>query len=494
MKFPFQRLRALAMAATAALMALSCSRQPKDASSETAAPNKPGTPAQGPPATLTGDVIADVSTRAAPAVVSVASTRVARVETPELPIPDEWFFRRFFGPPGGQSPFPAPQGRERIERGIGSGVIVGPDTIVTNAHVVEGAKELEVTGQNKRVLKAKVVGTDAKSDLAVLKIEGDVSGLSSLSFADSSKLRLGQIVLAIGNPFGVGQTVTMGIVSATSRADLGIEAYEDFIQTDAAINPGNSGGALVDLDGRLVGVPTAILSRTGGYQGVGFAIPSSMAAPIVKSLAEHGHVERGFLGVTIQNLDSDLAKALDLRTLDGILVSGVEPGGPADKAGVLRGDVVLSIDGKSVQTTGQFRNLIASSAVGKAVRLDIVRQAERKTLTATLGRLSPDEQDKQAPGSDASNGSAGLTLAPLDASLRQKLDVPASVNGVVVASVQPNSPAADAGLETGDVIVEAARKPVTKPDEVSERWNASKEGLALLVWRKERTFYAVLKR
>jgi S1-C subfamily serine protease len=218
--------------------------------------------------------------------------------------------------------------------------------------VVEGADELEITGHNKRVLKAKLVGTDAKSDLAVLKIQGDVTGLTALPFADSSRLRLGQVVLAIGNPFGVGQTVTMGIVSATSRADLGIEAYEDFIQTDAAINPGNSGGALVDLEGRLVGVPTAILSRSGGYMGVGFAIPSSMAQPIMKSLLEHGRVDRGFIGVTIQNLDSDLVKALGLKALDGVLVAGVKSGGPAEKAGLRRGDVVLRVDGQSVQTTG----------------------------------------------------------------------------------------------------------------------------------------------
>jgi serine protease Do len=360
--------------------------------------------------------------------------------------------------------------------------------------VVEGARELEITGQNKRVLKAKVVGSDPKSDLAVLKIEGDPSGLTPLSFADSSKLRLGQIVLAIGNPFGVGQTVTMGIVSATSRADLGIEAYEDFIQTDAAINPGNSGGALVDLEGRLVGVPTAILSRTGGYMGVGFAIPSNMAQPIMKSLLEHGRVDRGFLGISIQNVDSDLAKGLGLSTLDGVLISDVSAGGPAAKAGLRRGDVVLSIDGKSVQSTGQLRNVVAGLPVGKVASVQVLRNGERKTVSATIERQPAEEGAARGPGAPSPDDSIGVTLAPLDAALRQRLDAPAALQGVVVTGVKPGSPAAMAGLEEGDLILQAGKEAVRGAEDLARQWRETTGALAVLVWRKHRTFYMALKR
>jgi serine protease Do len=476
-----------------------CTRKPNSASAEStnwASRATPSTGAAALPALLGTDIIAEVASRASPAVVSVASTRVARVDAPEFPFFDDPFLRRFFGPQGPEgspSPLPLPRGGDRVERGIGSGVIVGNDTIITNAHVVEGAKELEVTGQNKRVLKAKVVGTDSQSDLAVLRIEGEVAGLTALPFADSSQLRPGQVVLAIGNPFGVGQTVTMGIVSATSRADLGIEAYEDFIQTDAAINPGNSGGALVDLQGRLVGIPTAILSRTGGYMGVGFAIPSSMAQPITKSLLEHGRVDRGFLGVTIQNVDSDVAKALDLKTLDGVLISDVQPGGPAAKAGLRRGDVVLSIEGKAVQSTGQLRNVVAASPVGKAVRVEFMRGGERRTASVTLARV-PDERGKEAASAAHPEESLGVAVAPVDGGTRQKLSAPATLNGLVVMGVVPGSPAERAGIEEGDVIVEADKKPVTKPEELAARFRESKGALALLVWRKQRTFYVVVKR
>jgi serine protease Do len=485
-----------ALTSTAALLAAlpllvgSCSRKTTDTTAESKpdsnAPMKPL------PGGANSDLLASVASRVMPSVVSVASRRVERVETPELPFGDDPFFRRFFGPRG-PFPFPMPPGGEREQHGLGSGVIVGNGTILTNAHVVEGADELEITGQNKRILKAKLVGADSKSDLAVLKIEGDLSGLTPLEFADSTKLRLGQVVLAVGNPFGVGQTVTMGIVSATSRADLGIEAYEDFIQTDAAINPGNSGGALVDLDGKLVGVPTAILSRTGGYMGVGFAIPSSMAQPIMKSLLTHGRVDRGFLGVTIQNLDADLAKALGLKTLDGVLIADVAPGGPAARAGLQRGDVVLSIDGKPVQSTGQLRNLIAASGVGTTVKIEILRGGEKRSHSAKLDRLPADEKvagDSRSP----SDTSAGLGLAPLDSAFRQKLGAPPTLNGVVVTGVKPGTPGARAGLREGDVIVQMDSKAVSNPADVSRIYGQSKESVALLVWREQHTFFAVMKR
>jgi serine protease Do len=484
----------LMLLGAAPLLVASCSRKSSDAAAENGRkPRSADAAAQTNPLPgASGELLANVASRVMPSVVSVASRRVARVETPELPFGDDPFFRRFFGPRG-RFPFPMPPGAEREERGLGSGVIIGNGTILTNAHVVEGAQELEITGENRRVLKAKLVGMDTQSDLAVLKIEGDLSGLRPLEFADSSRVRLGQIVLAVGNPFGVGQTVTMGIVSATSRADLGIEAYEDFIQTDAAINPGNSGGALVDLEGKLVGVPTAILSRTGGYMGVGFAIPSNMAQPIVKSLLEHGRVDRGFLGVTIQNLDSDLANALGLKTPEGVLIADVAPGGPADRAGMRPGDVVLGIDGKPVQSTGQLRNVIASAGVGKIVKIEILRGGEKRTLSAKLDRLLAEKgvAGDSRPPADASTG---LGLVALDSALRQKLGAPPTLNGVVVTGVKPGTPGARAGLREGDVIVEMDKKPVTNPADVARVYGESKNSIALLVWRDQHTFFAVMKR
>ncbi len=263
--------------------------------------------------------------RVLPSVVSISSTRVQRM-------PQHPFFPGF-PPMGGQ--------RELRQEGLGSGVVVGPGVVVTNNHVVDGADEIRVTTKGKRELVAKVIGTDPKSDLAVLRVEGDTSQLVPIQFGDSSRLRLGDVVLAIGNPFGVGQTVTMGIVSAKGRADVGIEDYEDFIQTDAAINPGNSGGALVDMEGHVIGINTAILSRSGGSVGIGFAIPSNMAKPIVDSLVSQGRVDRGFLGVTIQDIDQDLAQAMGLQTTDGVLIADVQPDGPGAKAGIQRGDVIL---------------------------------------------------------------------------------------------------------------------------------------------------------
>jgi serine protease Do len=496
MKHGYSRLLGGTLGGALLLFAPACSKRPKDAAAEnTTAQKVTLTPAAGsvPAGAVSQELIANVAGRASPSVVSVASTRVARTEAPELPLPDDPFFRRFFGPRG-PLPFQMPPGGERKERGLGSGVIVAPDVILTNAHVVEGAKELEITGQNKRVLKAKIVGTDAKSDLAVLRIEGDITGLTPLPFGDSSKLRLGQIVLAIGNPFGIGQTVTMGIVSGTSRADLGIEAYEDFIQTDAAINPGNSGGALVDLEGRLVGIPTAILSRTGGYMGVGFAIPSNMAQPIMKSLLEHGRVERGIIGVTIQNIDSDLANSLGLKTLDGVLISDVAESGPAAKAGIRPGDVVLSIDGRKVQTTGELRNVVAASTVGKAVNVEYLRGGEKRTAAVLVERQPAEDGTTPKSDSGTSDGSAGLTLAPLDDAMRKKVEAPPAVRGVVVVRVRPGSPAAEAGLQEGDVVVEVGRKAVTRPDELARQWRDAKGVLALLVWRAGHTFFAVLKR
>lgn len=434
--------------------------------------------------------IADVAERALPAVVSVASTRVSRARAPELPFQDHPFFRRFFGPDSPFS-FPNPGGEMPEQRGLGSGVIVGKDLILTNAHVVEDAKELEITTENRRELKAKLVGSDPKSDLAVLRIQGDTSDLKTLELADSARMRLGDVVLAIGNPFGVGQTVTMGIVSAKGRANVGIVDYEDFIQTDAAINPGNSGGALVDMEGKLVGIPTAILSRSGGYMGIGFAIPSNMAKPIMQSLVEHGKVVRGWLGVGIQDITADLARAMNLPSTSGVLISDVNPRSPAAKGGVQRGDVVLSIDGRAITSTGQLRNMVAAAGVGKTLNLEVLRNGKRESLKVTLGEMPAEATPGGGaePG-DGRSGIDGLTAAPLDAATRARFKIPASVTrGLVITGVQSGSTAARVGLRPGDVVLEANKKPVNSIAELNAAWKNQSGPVPLLVWREGHTLY-----
>ena len=437
------------------------------------------------------EVLARVAERVIPAVVSVASTRVSRPEVSSSPRLPE-LFRRFFGP---EAPFPVPEPGEDtpVQSGLGSGVIIGKDVIVTNAHVVQDARDIVVTTSDKRVLTTKVAGTDPKSDIAVLKITGDPGSLTPLELADSSSVELGQIVLAVGHPFGLGGTVTMGIISAKGRANLGIVDYEDFIQTDAAINPGNSGGALVDLNGRLVGVPTAILSRTGGSVGVGFAIPSDMVKPIVASLLEHGRVNRGFLGVTIQELDQDLANALGLPSAEGVLIAEVNAGSPAEKAGIRRGDVALSVNGRAVASTGAFRNAIAAAGSGAAIELELLRDGKRHKLSAKLA-AQPSEDARSGGEVQSSSGRAGMRLAPLDGAARKQLEVPDGIEaGAVIEAVEPGSPAAAAGLRPGDVILEMDKKAVASPEDVAAAWREAKGPIAVSVLREGRTFYAVLK-
>lgn len=483
--------------AVIATLPSACARRPPPNPGPEAAPRgerpEPTVGRQGVPAER--QQIVATAERALPAVVSVASTRVAKLQSPGLPF-DDPFFRRFFGP---EAPYsrPVPPGEEPVQQGLGSGVIVGKGIILTNAHVVEGAKTLEVTAQDGRVLQAELAGSDPQSDLAVLRITSDTSGLRSLEFADSDSVRLGEIVLAIGNPFGVGQTVTMGIVSAKGRANLGIVEYEDFIQTDAAINPGNSGGALVNLEGKLVGIPTAILSRTGGYMGVGFAIPSNMARPIMQALLEEGRVSRGYLGVTIQDVDPDLAQALGLEQATGVLISGVSSEGPAAKFGLRRGDVVVRVDGREVRSSGQLRNLIAAAGAGKTVDLEIVRNGKRQTTKVQLGEAPREPRSAEgAPGPDVRSGDvAGIAVVPLDPTLRKRLNVPDEVRqGVVVARVLPGSSAARAGLRAGDVILELDRQPVASPDALHKIWEKAEGKTAVLVFREGRTFYTVLER
>lgn len=431
-------------------------------------------------ATAAGVSIADVAERVLPSVVTI-STTVSQRQAPMFP---------FFGGP-----------TERQAQGMGSGVIVSPDGyVLTNNHVVAEAKQIKVTVSDKREFDATVVGTDPKSDLAVIKIKGAPPGLRPVEFGDSSKLRLGDTVLAIGNPLGVGQTVTMGIVSAKGRADLGITAYEDFIQTDAAINPGNSGGALINTQGQLVGINTAILSRTGGYQGIGLAIPTSMAKPIMETLKQSGKVSRGFLGVGIQDIDRDLATALKLSSKNGVLLSEVRAGGPGFKGGLQRGDVVVKVDGTAVTSTGQFRNLIASSGAKKRVTLEVLRDGKPVSLAVELGEVPEDGNETSgiqpsSPRPTTGGALDGVTLEELTPQHRRTLGLSQEVQrGVVITDLTAKSAAARAGLRPGDVVLELNRAPVDTLAKFKELYAKAPGDVLLLVHRRGQTLFLVVRK
>jgi serine protease Do len=434
--------------------------------------------------------MADVAEATLPAVVNIASTRTLRQQPARGPFFSDPFFQHFFG---GQLPFHGVP-RQRRQQSLGSGVIVSTDGIVlTNNHVVEHADKIRVTLADHRELEAKVVGADPKSDLAVLRLQGKPKDLHPLALGDSGRLRLGDVVLAIGDPFGVGETVTMGIVSAKGRANVGITDYEDFIQTDAAINPGNSGGALVDMEGKLVGINTAILSRTGGYQGIGFAIPSNMARPIMESLLKHGKVVRGFLGVMIQELTPDLAASMGLAGRSGVLISDVSKGSPADKVGLKRGDVVVRINGEKVTTPGHLRNLVASSGAGARVKLELLHGGKPKTVTLKLTEL-PAQVAHNGKVKEERGALAGLTLQELDRATRRRFNIPDKLEGVAVTAVAEGSRAAAAGLRPGDLIVEINRKPVRSVEQLTKLYRADAQRTLLLVYRRSSTVYMLLGR
>jgi serine protease Do len=330
------------------------------------------------PSSLTDTTIPDIAERVVQSVVNISTSRSVNAGPAN--------FDPFFNDP--RSPFFNGEPSERKATSLGSGVIVtAQGRILTNNHVIDGADDIKVTLSNGTELSAKLVGTDPRSDVAVLQLQGALPPLRPLSLGDSSALRLGEVVLAIGDPFGVGQAVTMGIVSAKGRASVGIVDYEDFIQTDAAINPGNSGGALVNLRGELVGINTAILSKSGGYQGIGFAIPSNMARQISDMLVKDGKVKRGYLGVNIATVNQDVAKQVGLKIDHGVLVTGVQPDGPASKAGLRDGDVIVSLDGDDVKDAGKLRNTIAMAPAGTSVKLQVVRGTNTQKVTVKLSEL-----------------------------------------------------------------------------------------------------------
>ncbi len=465
----------------------------KDSSAVAAADDAPKT-------TITGrglaagsalDRLPDVAEKAVQSVVNIATEKTVALDPRQSPF-DNPFFRDFFG---GRLP---EQPSERRQEGRGSGVIVSDDGLVlTNNHVVGGADEIHVTLSDGREYDAAVVGTDERSDLAVVRIEEPPSDLVPIEYGDSSKLRLGEVVLAIGNPFGIGQTVTMGIVSATGRANLGIVSYEDFIQTDAAINPGNSGGALVNLDGELVGINTAIISGSGGYQGVGFAIPTHMAQRIASDLVGDGRVSRGYLGVAIQDLDEDLQTALGLDNVSGgVLIADVTVDSAAEAAGFRRGDVVVEFNGEEVRDATTFRLSVADAGAGESFKAVVLRDGKRKTLKGELGELDApsDDSGDDAPA-EAGDASLGLSVTPLTPELRDRLELPPRVrSGVVIQTVEPGSAAARAGLRRGDVVLEVNRQGVSDAGDVRAALKRDEDRALLLVLRGRSTQYLVLPR
>ena len=422
------------------------------------------------------NVIADVAEKVTPSVVSVyTTTKVA-----ESTFDGDPFFEDFFGR----------RGRERSGQSLGSGVVVSArGYVLTNNHVVANGTDIKVALNDGRELPATVVGTDPKADVAVLKLKGNVGKLKAIEFGDSGKLRLGEIVLAIGNPFGVGQTVTMGIISAKGRQNLGIVDIEDFIQTDAAINPGNSGGALVNLKGQLVGINTAILSRTGGYQGIGLAIPTNMARPIMDSLISKGKVVRGWLGVSIAERENER----------GVKVQTVVNGSPAAKAGIKPGDVLLRVGERQTDDIGHLRNAVAAYEVGRTVKVELVRAGKHQTLDVVLSE-QPENAERLAESSGglSAGGSQvklGIRVSPLDKAVRQKLQVPRDIaSGVVVTEVSRGGAGEQIGLQPGDIIVQINRTAIKSARQLDEEYKKAKGKLALLLFRDGATVYVVVSK
>ena len=429
-----------------------------------------------------------------PAVVNISTTRQGQGGGQHGTPFEDPFFRRFFGDEFFRR-FEAP--KERKERSLGSGVIVDASgLIVTNNHVVNKADEIKVMLSDKREFKAKLVGTDSKTDLALLRVETD--GLHTIPWGDSDTLEVGEFVLAVGNPFGLNQTVTMGIVSAIGRASMGIAEYEDFIQTDAAINPGNSGGALVNVRGELIGINTAIFSQSGGNMGIGFAVPSGMARSVLEQLIKGGKVVRGWLGVSIQDLSPELAQQFGMTETKGVLVSEVLDGSPAKRAGLDRGDVILEYDRKPVESPSQLRNAVARTAVGKKVTVKYVRDKQLKTVDIAIDE-QPKSVAKASEESEESASPAGLfsdiEVRDMTSDVARRLGLSQVEKGVVIVQVRSGSVAEEAGLKEGDLIIEINRRQVAnlRSYESAASRVSRDQPILLLIKRQGRTLYITLK-
>jgi len=427
-----------------------------------------------------------------PAVVNIATTQLQKggseVEAPDMPM----------FPPG--SPFGElfrnlrPNGQARPEKlhALGSGFIIDPNGyVVTNNHVVGNATDISVTLQDGTILKGKLIGHDEKTDLALVKVNAD-HPLPYVSFGNSDAAQVGDWVIAVGNPFGLGGTVTSGIISARGR-DIHSGPYDDYLQLDASINRGNSGGPTFDMNGQVIGINTAIYSPNGGSVGIGFAIPASVAQPVIAQLRQSGHVDRGWLGVQIQPVTPDMANALGLKSTHGALVAAVQPDSPAAKAGLKQGDVVLRFGGTEIESPRTLSRVVADTRAGTSQAIEVYRDGQTTTLNTTVA-LSTDKSDQsfkksgRGGGDDESPASLGLRLAPLDKNARESLDIGDDVHGVVVTAVDPNGPAADQGLQPGDIIERVDNKPVRNPNEfhsmVRNLTKSGRKSVALLINRQ----------
>ncbi len=456
---------------------------------------------QSPPQPIVVDGVrtsyADVVEKTSPAVVQIEAEQKTKVSatSPRNPLLDDPQLREFFK----NLPQQPQTRRPQIQRGIGSGVVVSADgLILTNYHVVGDAEKITVLMNDNNSFRATVVGSDQPSDLAVLKIEG--KNLPFLNLGNSDNVRIGDIVLAIGNPLGIGQTVTAGIISAKGRrTGLSDGSFEDFLQTDAPINQGNSGGALVNLSGELIGINSQILSGSanGGNIGIGFSIPSNMAKSVMEQLVQNGKVRRGMLGVSIQNITADTAKALELKDTKGVLVSNVRLESAAGKAGIKRGDIIIAINGEKVEDSNTLRNKVAGTLPGNSIKISVLRDGGEQELTAVLDEFnvesdkpaSPDEKRKDSDNS-SENGKLGLSLQPAAPEMLKQLGLPGETEGLVVTEVDPNGAAAEVGIARGDVIMEINRSPVTSTEDVQSALEKSgSRPILLLINRKGQTIY-----
>lgn len=428
-----------------------------------------------------------------PAIVNVAVTSKTQPDSAQIPDDMQHFFGQFFG----QGPMPRMQPQPQIEHGIGSGAIISPDGyIVTNNHVVKGATDIRVTMSNRKILKAKLVGTDPLTDLAVIKIDGD--NFPSVPWGDSTALRPGQTVLAFGNPFGFRFTVTRGIVSALNRPNpFSTDPHKPggFIQTDAAINQGNSGGPLVDARGEVVGINTFLISPSGGFSGMGFAIPSQIVRPTVDELIRDGKVSHGYMGIGITDVTPENAKFFDVTDANGALVSQVEADSPAAKAGLKIGDVITELNGKKVADAGELQMEVGLMHPGSTIKLGLIRDGKNLTLPVTLEALgSHDQAEQQADASGHGKMRWGLGLSDLTPDLRQQLQAPSEVHGAVIERVQPGSAADDAGLQRGDIVVQVDHKNVDSASQASDALRSVPKGgdALLLVWSNGGNTFRVL--
>ncbi|HXU93516.1 MAG TPA: Do family serine endopeptidase [Gallionella sp.] len=451
------------------------------------------------PAEQLGRAFAAVAAHVKPAVVSVYSEKIVRLQSPEFPFPfGDDFFNQFFGeqfqlprmPPGHPKEFRVPQ------HGMGTGMVIDKKGhILTNFHVVQDVDEIKVQLADKRTFMAKIVGADRKTDVAVLELKGAVpNDLPTVEFGDSDALDDGHLVMAIGAPFGLTQTVTKGIISAKGRSDVGIADYEDFLQTDAAINPGNSGGPLINMRGEVIGMNSAIATNVGQFEGVGFAIPMNMIKSMLPTLVKGGQITRGMLGVSIQDVTKELAEQFRLSTSKGAIISQVNKDSPAEKGGLKAGDVIVRFNGRGVGDSAQLRNMVAASEPGSKASIVVVRNGKEETLTVTIGKMASEAfvSVRPTPSAESQLTRLGLTVQTLTPDLARQFDLEEN-QGVLITGVEDGSLAAMSNLQPGDLIVEADRKPVASVEELRSILAKDRDQILLLIKRKSGSIFLVFR-